>query len=82
MSTVYTTIESANLTEHLDRINDFIRKFDKWFKDLEPDMQESLQKLYDSARGNLGEAKADITALTSVYLVCISRKLVEKEDTK
>lgn len=82
MSTVYTTIESENLTEHLDRIKDLITKFEKWHDRLDPKTQACLKNLYESARGNLDNARADIAALTSEYLVCVAQQIVEKEDKK
>ena len=82
MSTVYASIESANLTEHLDRIKDFISRFEKWHDRLDPKTQASLQKLYQSARMNLGNARSDIAALTSEYLVCVASQIVEKEEKK
>lgn len=31
-------------------------------------------------KDNLADAKADITALTSTYIVCVAEALVEKEE--
>ena len=80
MSTIYNTIESANLTENVDRIKYTIVKFDKWYHKLDSRKQKDLERLYNSARLHLGNAKSDITALTSEYLVCIARDLAESKE--
>ena len=82
MSAIYNTIESANLTEHYDRIKDFISKFEKWYNSLDSETRADLNNLYKSAKGNLDNARADISALTSEYLVCVARQIAEKEDKK
>lgn len=80
MSTIYTHVESANLTEHLDRIKDYIKRFDKWYDDLDAKTQARLKNLYESAKSNLDNARTDIAALTSEYLVYVASQLVEKEE--
>ena len=53
-----------------------------WYKSLSPSSQEALKRLYESAIGNLSDAKADISAITSEYLVIKAREIAEKEAKK
>lgn len=82
MSVIYNTIKSEDLLVHLDSIKIFIKNFEDWYKSLSPSSQEALKRLYDSAIGNLSDAKADISAITSEYLVIKAREIAEKEAKK
>lgn len=82
MSLIYNTIKSEDLLIHLDSIKIFIKNFENWYKSLSPSSQEALKRLYESAIGNLSDAKADISAITSEYLVIKAREIVEKEAKK
>lgn len=82
MSVIYNTIKSEDLLEHLDSIKFFIKNFEDWYKSLSPSSQDALKRLYESAIGNLSDAKADISAITSEYLVIKAREIAEKEAKK
>ena len=82
MSVIYNTIKSEDLLVHLDSIKIFIKNFEDWYKSLSPSSQDALKRLYDSAIGNLSDAKADISAITSEYLVIKAREIAEKEAKK
>lgn len=82
MSVIYNTIKSEDLLVHLDSIKIFIKNFEDWYKSLSPSSQEALKRLYESAIGNLSDAKADISAITSEYLVIKAREIAEKEAKK
>lgn len=82
MSVIYNTFKSEDLLIHLDSIKVFIKNFEKWYKSLSPSSQEALKRLYESAIGNLSDAKADISAITSEYLVIKAREIAEKEAKK
>ena len=82
MSVIYSTIKSEDLLVHLDSIKVFIKNFEDWYKSLSPSSQEALKRLYESAIGNLSDAKADISAITSEYLVIKAREIAEKEAKK
>lgn len=82
MSVIYNTINSEDLLVHLDSIKIFIKNFEDWYKSLSPSSQEALKRLYESAIGNLSDAKADISAITSEYLVIKAREIAEKEAKK
>ena len=82
MSVIYNTIKSEDLLVHLDSIKVFIKNFEDWYKSLSPSSQEALKRLYESAIGNLSDAKADISAITSEYLVIKAREIAEKEAKK
>lgn len=82
MSVIYNTIKSEDLLVHLDSIKVFIKNFEDWYKSLSPSSQDALKRLYDSAIGNLSDAKADISAITSEYLVIKAREIAEKEAKK
>lgn len=76
--TTYEPLE--NLTAHLRRVQAMIKKFEYWYEHLDKKTRQRLLKLYESAMDNLADAKADITALTSTYIVCVAETLVEKEE--
>lgn len=82
MSVIYNTIKSEDLLVHLDSIKVFIKNFEDWYKSLSPSSQDALKRLYESAIGNLSDAKADISAITSEYLVIKAREIAEKEAKK
>ena len=82
MSLIYTTIKSEDLLVHLDSIKIFIKNFNDWYKSLNPSSQEALKRLYESAVGNLSDAKADISAITAEYLVIKAKEIAEKEVKK
>ena len=82
MSVIYNTIKSEDLLVHLDSIKVFIKNFEDWYKSLSPSSQEALKRLYESAIGNLSDAKADISAITSEYLVIKAREIAEKDAKK
>lgn len=82
MSVIYNTIKSEDLLVHLDSIKVFIKNFEDWYKSLSPSSQDALKRLYDSAIDNLSDAKADISAITSEYLVIKAREIAEKEAKK
>ena len=82
MSVIYNTIKSEDLLVHLDSIKIFIKNFEDWYKSLSPSSQDALKRLYESAIGNLSDAKADISAITSEYLVIKAREIAEKEAKK
>lgn len=82
MSVIYNTIKSEDLLVHLDSIKIFIKNFEDWYKSLSPSSQDALKRLYESAIGNLSDAKADISAITSEYLVIKAREIAEKEVKK
>lgn len=82
MSVIYNTIKTEDLLVHLDSIKIFIKNFEDWYKSLSPSSQEALKRLYESAIGNLSDAKADISAITSEYLVIKAREIAEKEAKK
>lgn len=82
MSVIYNTFKSEDLLIHLDSIKIFIKNFENWYKSLNPSSQEALKRLYESAIGNLSDAKADISAITSEYLVIKAREIAEKEAKK
>lgn len=76
----YEPIEIRDLTDHLKRINVTIEKLDSWYEHLYKKTRQRLQNLYDAASGHLDDAKADISALTSTYLVCVAERLVKNEE--
>lgn len=76
----YDQLEIQNLVVHLQRIKALIRKFEHWYELLDKKSRQRLRNLYESAINHLIDAKADISALTSEYLVCIAATLVEKEE--
>ena len=82
MSLIYNTIKSEDLLIHLDSIKIFIKNFNDWYKSLNPSSQEALKRLYESAIGNLSDAKADISAITAEYLVIKAKEIAEKEAKK
>ena len=82
MSLIYHTIKSEDLLVHLDSIKVFIKNFNDWYKSLNPSSQEALKRLYESAIGNLSDAKADISAITAEYLVIKAKEIAEKEVKK
>lgn len=71
--------DAAGATEHLDRIKMMIRKFESWFNSLDEDTQTTLRDTYEHAMNDLDDARADISAVTSEYLVCIAAAK-EKEE--
>lgn len=72
-------LRTSDLMVHLERIKSMIKKFDDWYKSLPKDAQERLKRLYTSARGNLDDAKADISAVTSEYLVYVAAQIAKEE---
>lgn len=71
--------EMQNLTAFLQRLKAMIREFELWYERLDERTKQQLLKLHDSAFDHLDEARSDITAMTSEYLVCIAAALIEKE---
>lgn len=82
MSVIYNTIKSEDLLVHLDSIKIYIKNFNDWYKSLNSSSQEALKRLYESAIDNLSDAKADISAITSEYLVIKAKEIAEKEVKK
>ncbi len=72
--------DAAGATEHLDRIKMMIRKFESWFNSLDEDTQTTLRDTYEHAMNDLDDARADISAVTSEYLVCIAAAAAKEKE--
>ena len=76
----YTLYHINDLSANLSKVRNLESGLEHWFRKLDDNTRQKLQGIFDSASNHLADAKADISALTSIYLVCVAERLVKNEE--